>query len=369
MLEALARQSAKSSLEQEAKKLGLLELGRGLASALVVFHHSGDILAEKRFYGIDAFGGHLHNFNVGVDFFFVLSGFIIAWVHWGDIGKRDRLGRYAVRRFSRIYPPYWCILVPLIILYQIFPAAGAPSQHDLATAFFSIPLLPYVNPPVLGVAWTLVHEVFFYTLFGFIIAIGFPAIWMLAAWGLAILVCSFFGELGYPANFIFDPFNLEFLFGVGAAVFLQRYRVPLPSAFLGIGTGIFLLALLFGTHIQDVPIAGRAVFGLSSLAIVVGAVELELRHTIRLPPVLALLGAGSYAVYLVHPEALSALCSILARFGHRAIPLNAAIIITSLLAIGIGLTYHVFVESPVTKRTRRALTAGLERFGSIRKWA
>jgi exopolysaccharide production protein ExoZ len=161
-----------------ATKFGLLELGRGVAAALVVFHHAGDVLVEPRFFGVEGFGGHLRNFNVGVDFFFVLSGFIIAWVHWRDIGDPDRLGRYVVRRFARIYPPYWCILFPLIVLYQIFPGTGAPSQHDIATALLSIPLLPDINPPVLGVAWTLVHEVFFYALYGVVIAFGRRAIWI-----------------------------------------------------------------------------------------------------------------------------------------------------------------------------------------------
>ncbi len=238
-----------------ATKFGLLELGRGVAAALVVFHQAGDVLTEPRFFGVEGFGGHLCNFNVGVDFFFVLSGFIIAWVHWRDIGDPDRLGRYVVRRFARIYPPYWCILFPLIVLYQMFPGTGAPSRHDIATALLSIPLLPDINPPVLG---------------------------------------------------------------VGGALWLRGHRVAAPRLFLTVGITASAAAL-------------------------------------------ALFGAASYAVYLVHPEAISILAQMVSRLTPRSVPIEVAIIFVSVIAVAAGMAYHRIVEAPLTGWTRRILSARLPR--------
>ncbi len=344
-----------------ATKFGLLELGRGVAAALVVFHQAGDVLTEPRFFGVEGFGGHLRNFNVGVDFFFVLSGFIIAWVHWRDIGDPHRLGRYVVRRFARIYPPYWCILFPLIALYQIFPGTGAPSQHDVATALLSIPLLPDVNPPVLGVAWTLVHEVFFYALFGVVIAFGRRAIWIFPAWGISILVAQVFGDLGFPGNFVFNPFNLEFLLGVGGALWLRGHRVAAPRLLLTIGIAAFAVALIFGVHVQDTPIVGRAVFGLSAFVALLGAVEFERGRDLKLHPALALFGAASYAIYLVHPEAISILAQIVSRLTPRSVPIEATILLVSLLAVAAGMAFHRIVEAPLTGWTRRILSARITR--------
>src|SRR3954463_5354085 len=82
-----------------------LELGRGIAAIMVALSHAVGLVAEPRWFGAVGFGGHLANLNVGVDFFFVLSGFIVTFVHWGDIGRRDRLANYARQRFTRVFPP------------------------------------------------------------------------------------------------------------------------------------------------------------------------------------------------------------------------------------------------------------------------
>jgi exopolysaccharide production protein ExoZ len=103
-----------------------IEMLRGLAAVLIVMHHADHLLWQDRYGGIRPFHGLFGEFHVGVDFFFVLSGFIIAWVHWGDIGRRSRLRHYAARRFTRIYPAYWALLIPLAILYHLFPANGLP---------------------------------------------------------------------------------------------------------------------------------------------------------------------------------------------------------------------------------------------------
>ncbi|MFX8653275.1 acyltransferase family protein, partial [Acinetobacter baumannii] len=46
----------------------------------------------------------------GVCFFFVLSGFIIAHVHWKDLGSPDRVSGFLWRRLVRIFPTYWLAL-------------------------------------------------------------------------------------------------------------------------------------------------------------------------------------------------------------------------------------------------------------------
>lgn len=350
---------APSAARAGATKFGLLELGRGVAAALVVLHHANDVLAEPRFFAAEGFAHHLRNFNVGVDFFFVLSGFIIAWVHWRDIGDRNRLGRYIVRRFARIYPPYWCILLPLIALYQMFPGTGAPSQHDMATALLSIPLLPNINPPVLGVAWTLEHEVFFYALFGVVIAFGRRAIWIFPAWGVSILAAQCFGDLGFPANFLFNAFNLEFLLGVGGALWLRGHHVGPPRLFLTIGIAAFAAALVYGVRLQDTPIVGRAVFGLSAFLALLGAVECERSRDPKVPPALAAFGAASYAIYLVHPEAISILAQVVTRLTPRSVPIEVTVIFVSLVAIAAGMAFHPIVEAPLTDWMRRTLGARL----------
>ncbi len=334
-------------------KFGTLELGRAFAACLVVFHHAGNIVAQPRFYGEHPFAGHLQNFNVGVDFFFVLSGFIITWVHWIDIGNPARLGRYAIKRFLRIYPPYWGVVIPLAVLYFIFPAAGVPSQHDPLNIMLSIFLLPAAAQPVLGVAWTLVHEIFFYALFAFVIAAGRVAFAIFPVWALAIIVLNHGGGSGFPLLFFVSPFNLEFIMGVSAAVLLKNCRVPIPWLFVLAGIGSFVGMMLFAVHVQDDPLTGKLAFGTSALVTLLGLVEMERRHPIRLPDALAFFGAASYSIYLIHPVALSFGVHLAKSGIGFALPLGAITLLLALLGTVAGVAYHARIEPLLISAARR----------------
>jgi len=76
--------------------------------------------------------------HAGVDLFFVISGFIILFVHYDDIGRPERLGRYVGRRLSRILPTYWVALV-LIVVLSLGGGHNFPHLIDLA---WSASLLP-----------------------------------------------------------------------------------------------------------------------------------------------------------------------------------------------------------------------------------
>lgn len=342
-------------MSQPHLRLTTLEAGRAIAAILVVFHHAGNNIAEPRFYGRTILGGYLEHLHVGVDFFFVLSGFIIAWVHWPDIGRPERLGRYALRRFLRIYPPYWGILIPLTIAYFLVSAAGKPHQRDLGNVFFSLTLLPYPMPPIIGVAWTLVHEMLFYAVFGLIIAVGRKAIWLLPASGLAILVAQAAAPLPFPASILLSAYNLEFLFGIAAALALRSRTVPWPGAVAAAGMLAFVAFVALAPALPDVSLVYRLAFGLSSTLIVLGIVELERQGRASVPPSVTFLGGASYAIYLIHGIALIATMHVLFRALPRSVP--AELVLLLLVAAGIiaGSLYYRFVETPLTAFLRARL--------------
>lgn len=331
-------------MKQGHKRIASLEVGRGFASTLVVLHHAGSIVTQPRFYGATGFGGALEFFYVGVDFFFVLSGFIIAWVHWDDLGKPSRLGTYAKKRFLRIYPPYWGVLLPLIALYFLIPSSGLDSQRDPVNLVMSLLLLPYPMPPVLGVAWTLVHEIFFYAVFAVILAIGRRGLWLMPVWGLAIVAASFFGPLPHLPGFVLSPFNIEFILGVGAAVLLRHRTIPMPGLVAGLGIAAFLLCLFVPSLASENRLVQRLVYGLAAAAFVLGMVEIEWRRPLKLPSALIFFGAASYAVYLVHPIAVSMSIQVLTRLSGRSLPIEAAILLISLVGLVAGMVYHAVVE-------------------------
>lgn len=307
---------------------------------------------EPRFYGGGLPMQYLVNLNVGVDFFFVLSGFIITWVHWDDIGAKGKLGGYARKRFLRIYPPYWGVLVPLTLLYLAVPGSGDWSKRDPLNILLSIFLLPNTVQPVLGVAWTLTHEMFFYLLFALAIAKGVNVLRGMAVWAASIVVAGFFlPTLSFPLSFLFSPFNLEFILGVGTAVYLKRHRTPAPRTTAILAAIAFGLVLFLAPTAQDNALVGRLIFGGLSALFVLGVVEAE-RTRPRNPGRLALLmGGASYAVYLVHPVALS--------FGAQAVTRTltlapvSAMWVMALFATAAGVAYHLYAEPLLTAAARK----------------
>lgn len=343
-------------LERQSSKFGWIEIGRGVAAAVVVLHHAGSIMSLPRFYGEHPLGGLFENFNVGVDFFFVLSGFIIAWVHWSDLGYRETIGSYVRKRFLRIFPPYWGVLFPLTVLYMAFPNAGSPGQHDPVNIVLSIFLLPYTSQPVLGVAWTLTHEIFFYAVFAAIILFGRKGLAILPVWAAAIVVANLSGPLDYPSSFFLSPFNLEFIMGVGAAYLLRHHTIPAPRLLAASGAAVFLALMAFATNIQDNNLVGRLAFGIPCLLFVLGVVEVERHRPLKLPRALAFFGTSSYSVYLVHPVALSFLAQIAIRVTGPDAPLVLVAIVLVVFATAAGMVYNVTVEPLLMRMARHVVT-------------
>src|SRR5450432_2723557 len=74
------------------KKLPYLQISRAIAALIVVVHH---VSGAGTFYlNFNPLGGVFMVGWNGVDFFFVLSGFIIYYIHSKDLGKRAEWKRY-----------------------------------------------------------------------------------------------------------------------------------------------------------------------------------------------------------------------------------------------------------------------------------
>lgn len=344
-----------SPAERAPGKFGSLEFARGIAALLVVLDHAGYLVAEDRYFGRQAFDGLLLNFHVGVDFFFVLSGFIIATVHWGDAGRPDRLGRYARRRFTRIFPPYWIILTFVVITYALSPQLGVARQHAWPNVLASYALVPMPDQPVLGVAWTLVFEMAFYVLFGGLIVVGRSILWCAVPWAASILWAGVLGAHGYPVDFLTSPYHLEFMMGVlvAWAARSQVPRVPLGMVLLA-GTGGLAFAacalVMTPASILETPLVGRLVFGGAAAAVILGIARLEMKGVLRVPAGLQLLGTMSYSLYLSHVVTESLFMRFAMKLPASIRSPEVVAILVSLAAVAGGWAFWRLVERPLLRR-------------------
>jgi peptidoglycan/LPS O-acetylase OafA/YrhL len=296
-----------------------LQAGRGVAALAVVLLHSA--LAARNFGGpFPAFALLSHGY-IGVDYFFVLSGFII---YHSTIDRRRGLARYFSARFKRVYLPYWPVGIAIGLVYLMQPAmVGA---HRDWSWLSTLTLVPIDRPPALSVAWTLQHEILFYGLFGLFYFSGLLPLGTIA-WAICIVAIR--------KHVLFDPVNLEFLFGMLAAV-LYRARQARPALAL-------MAPILFAVWIwAGADETTRVLIG-AALACLVAPLAQAERNGIKIPRPLILLGAASYSLYLVHTPIIS----IVERLLDQSWAILAAGIVSSLITAWL---YQTLVEARVVAR-------------------
>ena len=337
-----------------------LQALRGVAAGAVVFEHlhfhselrQGPGLVPEWFAA-----GHL-----GVDLFFVLSGFILLHVHRGDLGRPGRVGPYAWRRFVRVWP-LLALLSTLKLAYLLLGGHGAsPHKTELSVIATSYLLLPHPDWPLLDVAWTLRHEALFYALFGLAVWGGSRLGLGLCAAAAAGLLCVSLagGTDGWPwwAAFLGTPLHWHFLFGLAVADLARR---PLGERLLRpVAAALWLsasaAALLLGAawHLETGRDEPRILFALGSAALVLWLVPAERRRPLPIPRWLAQLGDASYSLYLWHGFVIVA---ALTPWAHLPTPIQAwpRLFLAGVAALSFAssLALYRWVERPLLSALKR----------------
>ena len=286
-------------IEIFSQKLDTLQCFRGLAALSVVFFHATITTNPLALNGLFSFG------FLGVDFFFVLSGFIILSSHFDDEKTVSSLKSYYRKRFVRIFPPYWPISIGMILIYFLLPnlSHNTTDAHSNISFISSLLLLPDTTGPALNVAWTLIYEILFYLIFSIFFISGRLFFIFIVSWISVIFAVIWL--MGLPENaydspsnwstHLISPINLEFILGM-VTVYLARSisnRYGLLLFLFGI---ISLLLFLFWPF----ALICRPLFGLPFAALVLGGVLLERQGKLKLPQWLVKLGDASFSIYLVH---------------------------------------------------------------------
>lgn len=334
--------------------LNTLQLCRGLAAFLVVGHHAGEY--------VKVFNGHkllsiLFAFGFsGVDFFFVLSGFIIFYANEEYVNHPAKIYIYLKKRFIRIYPAYWIVIIPICALFILFPEIlNKPYDITFLNLIQTFTLFQD-HPKIIGVSWTLSHEIYFYLLVGLLIVSHKFLFLLILIIVLSIINFSlqFAGLALFSSellNFYVSPYNLEFLLGVTVFYISKNYSTYAPISILSISSLLFLMMPLYAglIHLTDTQPHLRVIFlGIPAFFILLSLVDLEKAGRIKIPSILIVLGNASYILYLIHYPLLSALNKIAVKLKiWNYMSPTAGNIIFILLIVFISIQFHKYLENPL----------------------
>jgi peptidoglycan/LPS O-acetylase OafA/YrhL len=304
---------------------------------------------------------------MGVDIFFVISGFLISNLILAD-GHSFLFSRFYYRRFWRLFPA-------LLATTSLCLAAGwkilSPEDYR-AAAFSAIPALAgvsnfyfyasvdYFNDtnlihPLLH-TWSLGVEEQFYLLWPALLLLASrrpKAIWLLlaATFGISFLSALYVLRTDPFLVFYMTPFRMfEFAIGAGALILQRSFgassTVRLVSGLLG------LCALFFALAHVDIETPWPGMWSLAPTLgtglLLYGGAHPALSVVLG-NPLFRYIGRISYSLYLVHWPVI-----IFYRYWLITPPTYRELIGLGALSIAIAAAMYAFVEKPFRVTTKKA---------------
>jgi peptidoglycan/LPS O-acetylase OafA/YrhL len=308
---------------------------RGIAVMLVVLRH----VLRSDVFGVLA----IHSLNLGrmgVQLFFVISGFVIGALLTDRDPSLRTAPRFMARRMARLSPPYFAAIALALLQFELASRVNPTGsylslQPDLLLCSLAYVCWPLGLPLYLNVGWSLEIEAQFYLaaccLVPLALAGGARTAWLAAGCLVAL------------APFVREEFALHYAppFVLGMAlVAYRRGAVGLHA--------LVLISLCLGVYwaaVLSEPETGAVV--------ALGALAIALR--IRMPAVLVWLGGISYSLYLVHVPLAPLFVSGVKRFGLPV--LGGWTWLWSAVAVAVAVAgawlLHRLVEVPATRWSRR----------------
>jgi peptidoglycan/LPS O-acetylase OafA/YrhL len=338
-----------------------LQILRAIAALMVLVSHLGQ--SEMRFLADPIMPAWLVAGVSGVDLFFVISGFVMVYVTRPlPPANATAIGGFLFARVTRIYPIYWVFTAVMVAAYALIP--GLSRNVEDFDILANLLLLPSQSLPVLAVAWTLIHEMYFYLVFAVLLLA--PARWLpglLLIWLVAVAVAHSAGlSSSSPAIAILvHPLTAEFILGcaIGLLVVSGRRKFALPALALGVAWWVGATATLALTDaLAQVPMGWVRVlaWGAPAGLIVYGALGLELDHGVKGPKILERIGDWSYALYLCHLPLVAFLARLWASHAPELGWFDNVLmmIIGALASLMVAAAAFYMIEKPTIRWARQA---------------
>lgn len=333
-----------------------LNVVRVVLAFLVLGYHAGGTIALDKYFSIAAFDQLLGFAGNRVAFFFVLSGFVMKLAYGKYIGQIDKCRPYLWRRFVRVFPTYWVVLLMVLVASVFLPNGMAAVPGDLDSILRMLLLIPQAHSaggpngaPLLIVAWTMHYEVVFYLVLAAWIAsraLG-GAISLLFVINAADCAAS---SCGPYRQFLSGLPMAYFVVGVAAAWAVRRLpalRMAMPIMWLALAgyVGIALAPQLSSGHVV-LQHSELISVGLAAVILVCLVNSEEARPQRSGSRWVQRLSDASYAMYLLHFPIISLVCKMVVLAGVQgALGATLALLLSCVISVGASVAFNVYIES------------------------
>ncbi len=312
---------------------------------------------------------------LGVEVFFILSGFILSHVYLAAVGdRRFRYGGFLWARIARVYPLHLVTLFGMIGLGMAATFAGLtidgsltdwrslPANLTLTHAWGLAPSSAFNHP-----SWSISAEWFAYLSFPAFAFVAWrmrnrPVLATVLAAGFALGLYAAFQPLaGYSlteATFRWGALRIVPCFALGCALYLVHRRGPIPHAgpvALASGAAVLASASLGLWDAITVLAAGGLILGLGALG--------NARAGVLASRAGVYLGEISYSIYMVCAPVLLLTTNVAARLtgvDDKRFHIIVWLALVAAIPVTAMLTYHM-VERPARKALRGLADRGAER--------
>ena len=319
----------------------------------VLIFHVNEL--SERYLGYHTHLGIVEAGHVGVDFFFVLSGFIICLIHWRDMGVPTAVRTYFLKRFARIYPLVFIVNTVKLAFMAVVGRGMTADKLSINSIVGSYFLLPDTKFWIHDVTWTLAYEMWFYLSFGLLLLLGRRIMLFVGgvyAFGIIGLQAIGTSPLSGLPGFVFNARVLEFMMGMAVASFVtRRVQVPFKAAgalaLLAIGLIAGGCALRWDQRLEGLL---RSLFWGPTFALLLfSMLQIETRFSFARLKLLLFAGDASYSIYLFHGMALHIGFLVLRKVlvGSSSATLFLSCVMLAILALGSSMLFYRVAEAPI----------------------
>jgi peptidoglycan/LPS O-acetylase OafA/YrhL len=300
--------------------------------------------------------------NTGVSFFFILSGFVLAWST--APGSRGVV-KFWRRRFARVYPLHLATAALALLMAYWLGAGGKPQDRPLLMNLLLVQSWFHdgnyyqgVNP----VSWSLACEAFFYFIFPLVIrplrALGWRgmAVLALASSAAVLAMPTLVDHFVHPAHAIWALYYFplarvpEFFLGIALAELVRAGRWRGPG--LTVSFGLFLAGYFIASQADYAyRFAACTLLGFATLIPAAAMADLNGEPSPWRGKLSVKLGEISFAFYMVHLLVMRTGETVWRSHPKEGWWPNGLVVVTVVFTIALALAWalHTFVENPGRK--------------------